>query len=304
VTQNRGQPVLDGILVIDKPAGWTSHDVVGWVRKWSGERKVGHGGTLDPAATGVLPVALNNGTRVLEFLTDASKTYVAEIRFGVTTDSADIDGTVTSIAEPVVARESLEAAVEQFRGPIRQRPPLHSAIKVAGKRAYELARAGETTELAARDVTIYTLDILDWQAPDLTIFVNCSKGTYIRSIARDLGEALGCGAYLSNLVRTRSGPFSLADAWSIPELAQLLPAEGWPTIALHPDQGIATWPAIVVDDVAARDWQFGRPVAIQSLPRAASRCRVYDSAGGWLGLASVAEDRARWKPLRVIGTHE
>jgi tRNA pseudouridine55 synthase len=134
-------PSLHGILVIDKPAGWTSHDVVGWVRKWAGERKVGHAGTLDPAATGVLPVAINDGTRVLEFLSDASKAYRAEITFGIETDSADGDGTVTAVHAVEFSNADLNRALDDFRGSITQRPPAHSAIKIGGKRAYELARA-------------------------------------------------------------------------------------------------------------------------------------------------------------------
>ena len=298
------RPALHGILVIDKPAGWTSHDVVGWVRRWSGERKVGHGGTLDPAATGVLPVALNDGTRVLEFLTDASKAYLAEITFGVVTDSADADGVVTSVAEAAIADEALADALGHFRGPIRQRPPLHSAVKVDGKRAYDLARAGVTTELPERDVTIFALEVLAWKPPVLSVAIECSKGTYIRSIARDLGDRLGCGAYLSNLVRTRSGPFALDTAWPIPELAGLEPAAEWPTIALHPDQGVAGWPSIVIDEAGAIEWSYGRTLSITTADAVAARCRVYDSSGNWLGLADRSVDGECWTPLRVIGTHQ
>jgi tRNA pseudouridine55 synthase len=292
---------LHGILVIDKPAGWTSHDVVAWVRRWAGERKVGHAGTLDPAATGVLPVALNDGTKVLEFLSDAHKAYVAEITFGISTDSADIDGTVTQFCAPAFADADLEPALERFRGRVRQRPPMHSAVKVAGRRAYELARAGQSVELDEREVTVFSLDVLDWTSPVLTLNVACSKGTYIRSIARDLGEVLGCGAYLSNLVRTRSGPFGLADAWPIHELADLSPADEWATIAIHPDQGVAEWPAAILGAPHATDWGYGRTIPAQGRPAPSSRSRIYDSGGAWLGLASISEDRARWMPLRVIG---
>lgn len=301
MTSSSDRPTLHGILVIDKPAGWTSHDVVGWVRRWSGERKVGHGGTLDPAATGVLPIALNDGTRVLEFLSDARKAYVAEITFGIATDSADIDGVVTQVAEPRIADGELDRALAHFRGEIRQRPPMHSAIKVAGRRAYDLARAGQTVELAERAATIYTLDILNWTPPVMTAYIECSKGTYIRAIARDLGEMLGSGAYLSNLVRTRSGPFCLADAWTVSELSELEPEAEWPSIALHPDQGVAEWPAIVLADGERVDWGHGRMVEARSGPDVATRCRVYDCGGAWLGLASISDAGAWWKPLRVVG---
>lgn len=304
MTSRQDRPSLHGILVIDKPAGWTSHDVVGWVRKWSGQRKVGHGGTLDPAATGVLPVALNDGTRVLEFLTETQKAYVAEITFGVATDSADIDGVVTRIADPVFSTDELNRAVDRFRGPIVQIPPMHSAVRIDGKRAYKRVRGGETFDVPSREVTISRLEIVEWLPPVLTTNIECSKGTYIRAIARDLGEALGCGAFLSNLVRTRTGRFSLADAWPISELAEISAVAEWPTLALHPDQGVAEWPAIVLDDIGASDWQFGRPVQAIGRHEPETRCRVYDSAGNWFGLGSPSIDGMNWRPLRVIGIGE
>jgi tRNA pseudouridine55 synthase len=290
---------LHGIIVIDKPAGWTSHDVVGWVRKWTAERKIGHAGTLDPAATGVLPVALNDGTRILEFLSDATKAYVGEITFGVETDSADGDGTVTAIREVTFGRTEIEKSLDAFRGEITQTPPAHSAVKVEGRRAYEFARAGKPVEVPVRLVTIYQLELLDWQSPVATIFVECSKGTYIRAIARDLGATLGSGAYLSNLVRTRSGPFRLAEAWAIEALSELDPRDEWPTIAEHPDAALSDWPAIVVGDQDAVRWNVGQSLATAGVaPR--SRARVYDNVGNWRGLAEFDADHMVWKPLRVI----
>ncbi len=292
-------PALHGILVIDKPAGWTSHDVVGWVRRWARERKVGHAGTLDPAATGVLPVAINDGTRVLEFLSDASKAYRAEITFGVETDSADGDGTVVAISDATFTETDLKRALEAFRGLITQRPPAHSAIRIDGKRAYELARAGTDVDIPERAVTIFALDVVEWDGVSLTVDVDCSKGTYIRSIARDLGVALGCGAYLSNLVRTRSGPFNLCDTWTIDELEAIDPREQWPSIAEHPDSALFDWPAIVLGEIASEDWRHGRPVPVRE-SAGQSRARVYDNSGHWRGLAE--HDRAAdvWKALRVI----
>lgn len=292
---------LHGVLVIDKPAGWTSHDVVGWVRKWAGERKVGHAGTLDPAATGVLPVALNDGTRILEYLSDATKAYLAEITFGVETDSADGDGTVIATRDISFTQSDLERALDSYRGPITQRPPAHSAVRIAGKRAYDLVRAGHTVEIAKRAVTIYQLTMIDWTEPVLTVHIDCSKGTYIRAIARDLGADLHSGAYLSNLVRTRSGPYGLRDAWCVSELARMDAREEWPTIAEHPDSAVLDWPAIVLSDDQARAWQYGRPVPIET-GFAGDRARVYENTGAWCGLAELDRAQNVWRALRVINT--
>lgn len=290
---------LHGVLVIDKPAGWTSHDVVGWVRKWAGERKVGHAGTLDPAATGVLPVALNDGTRILEYLSDATKAYLAEITFGIETDSADGDGTLIGMRGVSFTQSDLEQALDSCRGPVTQRPPAHSAIRIDGKRAYDLARAGQTVDVPERAVTIHELTVIDWADPVLTVYIDCSKGTYIRAIARDLGEDLRSGAYLSNLVRTRSGPYCLHDAWSVSDLAQMDAREEWPTIAEHPDSAIRDWPAIVLSEDEARSWQHGRPVKIGS-GVAHHRARVYENTGIWCGLAELDRAQNAWRALRVI----
>jgi len=290
---------LHGILVIDKPAGWTSHDVVGWVRRWTRERKIGHAGTLDPAATGVLPVAINDGTRVLEFLSDATKAYRAEVTFGVETDSADGDGSVIARHEVMFSETDLDHSIEAFRGPISQRPPAHSAIKIGGKRAYELARTGADVEIPEREVTIFALDVVEWNGETLTVDIDCSKGTYIRSIARDLGAALGCGAYLSDLVRTRSGPFDLCDAWTIAELEAMDPREQWPAIAEHPDSALRDWPAITLSEEETEDWMRGRPVPGHDAAGQA-RARVYDNSGHWRGLAEYRQVAGVWKALRVI----
>jgi tRNA pseudouridine55 synthase len=287
------------MLIIDKPAGWTSHDVVAWVRRWSGERKVGHAGTLDPAATGVLPVAINDGTRILEFLADSSKAYLAEITYGVSTDSADADGTVIATGEVAFSDAELARAIEKLHGEIRQRPPGHSAVKIGGQRAYKLARAGIAVDVPERMVTIERVEIQKWDGRVLTAFIECSKGTYIRSIARDLGECLGSGAYLSNLVRTRSGPYCLADAWTIPELDNRDPRLEWESFAVHPDSALPDWSAIVLDAQDAKDWEFGRPLKAVS-NSVSKRCRVYDNHGNWLGLAADDSGAGVWKPLRVI----
>src|SRR5688500_16279327 len=178
MTDVNGPGGLHGFLIVDKPAGWTSHDVVGRLRRLLGERRIGHAGTLDPAATGVLPVAVGRATKFLEFLDDASKTYVAEITFGIETDSHDGDGIVTERRETDrVDQASVEVGLASFRGARRQVPPMHSAVKIGGRRLYEAARRGEVVERPARAVVFHTMDLLEWHAPVATILVDCSKGT-------------------------------------------------------------------------------------------------------------------------------
>jgi len=209
-----------GILNINKPTDWTSHDVVARVRRIAGQRSVGHAGTLDPAATGVLLVCLGQATRVAEYLMAGDKTYRALIRLGTTTDTYDADGEVTATgAVPDLSAPDLESALTEFTGEIQQFPPAYSAIKQDGVPLHRRARRGEEIQLQARPVTIYRIDVLEWRSPDLNIDVACAPGTYIRSLAHDLGQRLGCGAHLAGLVRTRSGHFSLDEAITLQALA-------------------------------------------------------------------------------------
>ncbi len=291
-----------GFVVIDKPAGWTSHDVVSRVRALLGERRVGHAGTLDPAATGVLPIAVGDATRVIEYLAAASKTYLAEVTFGITTDSADGDGRVTRAenASGLLA-DTIESALVQFEGEIEQIPPMHSAIRVGGKRLYELARAGKTVERTPRQVYISRADLISWAAPRATIEVDCSKGTYIRSLAQDLGNFLGTGAYLSNLVRTRTGCFVLDEAWTLRELCAELGSASWSDIASHSDSILMEWPALLLDEVEATNWRHGRD--INSTGAASGMVRAYDNHGEWLGVGQgqLNAKESCWLPQKVVG---
>jgi tRNA pseudouridine55 synthase len=214
---------LDGVLVVAKPSGPTSHDVVGLVRRLSSTRRVGHGGTLDPFAAGVLPVFLGRATRLVEYHLGATKRYRATICFGERSTTDDIDGDRTPVDGPALTRAGVEAGLAAFTGPIRQVPPAYSAVQVAGRRAYQLARSGEAVELAPREVTILSLDLVEWDDADparpvAVVDVACSAGTYVRALARDLGEHLGTGAYLGALVRTASGAFRLEDAIQLDDL--------------------------------------------------------------------------------------
>jgi tRNA pseudouridine55 synthase len=248
---------LDGVLVVDKPAGPTSHDVVGLVRRLSATRRVGHGGTLDPFATGVLPLFLGHATRLAEYHLGAAKAYRATICFGAISTTDDLEGELTPAAGPAPDRAAVEAAGAAFHGSIEQTPPAYSAIKVAGRRAYALARAGRTPELRPRQVTIERLAIVDWDATDPerpigVVDVECSAGTYVRALARDLGAAVGSGAYLGALTRTASGPFRLEDAVSLDAIRSAAAAGSDAVGALlRPlDAGLEDWPSIDLDEWA------------------------------------------------------
>ncbi len=213
---------MDGIIVVDKPEGWTSHDVVGKFRGIARTKRVGHLGTLDPMATGVLPLVVGQATRLARFYTRSSKVYEAVVRFGFATDTYDRTG--TPVGEPCATspkREEVEAVLPQFRGKIQQVPPQFSAKKVAGVPAYESARKQVAVELAPVEIEIYELTLLGMEGAELTLRVHCSGGTYIRTIADDLGKALGCGAHLAALRRTASAEFSVAQASTLPELQTL-----------------------------------------------------------------------------------
>lgn len=300
MSRRGGAGRLHGYLVVDKPACWTSHDVVNRVRRLTGERKVGHAGTLDPAATGVLPVAVGVATRSLEYLAESSKTYLAEITLGVATDSYDADGIVVDNSSvPPLHTDAIAEVLASFLGVQRQVPPMHSAIRVGGKRLYELARRGESIDRDARVVQFHELRLVSWNSPVLTCCVDCSKGTYIRTLAHDIGLRIGCGAHLSNLVRLRTGSFSLTDAWTLGELESIDLISEWETVALHPDAGCDSLDAIVIDLTDAVAWRQGKqlPAAVDT----EAFVRVYDAEGEWLGIARGSGD-GHWQPSKVVGS--
>ncbi len=212
---------MNGIVIIDKPKGITSHDVVGMMRKRFGTRRVGHTGTLDPMATGVLPVCIGNATRAADMLIESDKEYIAEFLLGKTTDTLDIEGQVLSESEVTVTETDVREAVLKFVGKISQIPPMYSAIKKDGKKLYELAREGKEIEREARDITIYSIEILRVDLPVVEIDVKCSKGTYIRTLCDDIGKALGCGATMTALRRTATAVFTVDSAYTIEDIDAL-----------------------------------------------------------------------------------
>lgn len=211
---------MDGIVIVDKPQGWTSQDVVSKLRGVFGTRRIGHGGTLDPLATGVLPVFVGRATRGVEFFEHAEKTYEAVLRLGLMTDTEDITGTVLEEKPVSVSREALESALQQFRGDILQVPPMYSAIKVNGQKLYDLARKGKQVERQARPVTIFKLECLEFDGTAARLLVRCSKGTYIRTLCKDIGVALGCGGCMEQLRRVSAGSYELSGAVELQQLVE------------------------------------------------------------------------------------
>jgi tRNA pseudouridine55 synthase len=256
---------VDAFFNVYKPAGPTSHDVVARLRRASGERRIGHAGTLDPLAEGVLVVATGLATRLVEYLVDAEKVYLAEVTFGIATDTYDAEGRVVATRPTTdLTRAAVEAALPAFRGTITQRPPPYSAISVGGRRLYALARRGEAVEAPLRTVTISRLEVVSWRPPVAALEVACSKGTYIRSLAHDLGQALGYGAHLSRLVRQRVGPFRAEDAVPLDDLLERLPTGRWQGVALPPDVAVAHLPVVRLDAPGAARLATGREVSASS----------------------------------------
>jgi tRNA pseudouridine55 synthase len=292
---------VDGILNINKPRGRTSFSVVSLVKRLSGVKRVGHAGTLDPAATGVLPVCLGQARRVVPFLHDAAKLYKARIEFGVTTDSYDATGNVTARADPSgLSRKKLVSALGSFRGLIEQTPPMYSALKRGGRPLYELARAGIEVKRKNRPVQIYRLELMYWRPPLATIEVECGRGTYIRSLAHDLGQSLGCGAHLESLVRLRYGCFDIQDAVSLLKLEEGFRDGSWTNFIYPLDFVFQDWAAVVVDDAAAADIRNGRPVQIEPGFTEADRLRVYNGDGCFLGLLKFNREKGRWLVVKVF----
>jgi len=250
---------VDGAVIVDKPSGWTSHDVVNKVRRFAGTKKVGHLGTLDPMATGVLPLVIGRATRLAQFYTRNDKIYEGVIHFGYSTDSYDADGQPTSPSQDVVLdREQLEAALQKFRGPFAQMPPPVSAKKIAGRPAYELARKQQPVDLKPVDVEVYALDLLSIVGCRAEVRVHCSAGTYLRSIAHDAGQALGCGAFLKALRRTASGDFKIDGARTLERLGALAEAGRFDEAVIPAVQMLPQFPAEMVDALTAGQIRNGR----------------------------------------------
>ena len=298
--------MINGILNIHKAPGMTSHDVVARIRKLLQQKRVGHTGTLDPLASGVLPICVGQATRVAEYLSESGKAYRAEITFGVVTDTYDAEGTVLrTTSTAALTLERIENLLPRFLGPQLQIPPLYSAIKVQGQPAYKHARAGEELTLEPRAVEITALHIVDWQHPKLTLDVACSKGTYIRSLAYDLGEALECGAYLSALLRTRSGPFSIEQSLTLEQLTEVISQEQITTCLFPADYALQNYPALYLDEEISQRVLHGNAFRYELgtaivQPQHSALVRVYDADGRFLAIATWDVEHSLWQPKKVL----
>ena len=273
---------MNGILLVDKPGDWTSNDVVQKLRGILHERRIGHAGTLDPMATGLLTVFVGRATRAVEFAEADAKRYRAALRLGLTTDTQDITGTVLRQEAPDMTREALEQALKGFRGEIRQIPPMYSAVKVNGERLYKLARRGETVERAARTVTIHGLDLLGREGEDWILDIRCSKGTYIRTLCQDIGDALGCGGCMAALRRLEAGAFTVEEAHSLEEIAQAASEGRAETLLLPVDTLFRSVAAETVGAAVEKKIRNGNTFRT-SLPD--GTLRLYSETGEFLALA-------------------
>jgi len=293
---------MEGFINLNKPAGPTSHDMVDRVRRLLGQRRVGHGGTLDPLAQGVLPIGVGRATRLLSFLQETEKVYRAQIRLGIRTTTYDAGGAVTA-EQPVPPLEPsyLEQLLSSFEGTIEQIPPPFSAIRRGGQRLYRRARAGEEVIAPPRQVYIRQLRLLSWESPYLRLEVTCGSGTYVRSLAHDLGERLGCGAHLSGLVRLRVGPLRLEEALTPEALAEAV-AQGRTEVYLLPmDLPLRHWPALELDEQQARDLLDGKALSLPGTGGAGQpRARAYGPDGRLLALLRFEPERRCWRPFRVF----
>lgn len=285
--------MANGIIIIDKPAGWTSMDVCAKLRGIFHEKRVGHAGTLDPMATGVLPVFVGRATRAVEFADQAGKEYVAGLRLGLVTDTQDTSGRILEEQKCEVSQDRLESALEPFRGDILQVPPMYSAVKINGKKLYELARKGKEVERKARPVTIYALErIADGgeETPDIPLRIKCSKGTYVRTLCHDIGQALGCGGCMSALRRTEAAGFTLADAVSLEEVQAAAgrgEAEG---LLLPVDTYFQQWPALTVGE---REEKAARNGATFHWKGTEGTYRVYAPGGAFLLLGQLEQGKLK-----------
>ena len=305
-----GKQPLNGILNIAKLAGMTSHDVVDRVRQMSGQQRVGHAGTLDPAATGVLVVCLGQATRVAEYLMASDKVYQAQIHLGVSTDTHDAEGEVTATAEVEVSEEKgwrIRKTLAAFVGPIQQVPPMYSALKRGGIPLYKLARQGITVEREPRSIVIHDIELLRWTPPLLTIRVKCSPGTYIRALARDLGQKLGCGAHLHSLTRLASGHFTLEEAVSLDELTEAF-VQGNYQEFIHPlDEALLDFEPMVVDAQTEKCICHGQQV--EAPPLTPPDCgrgekeelrRAYSEKGELIAILRHDPQTGHWQPKKVF----
>jgi len=282
---------------LDKPCGMTSHDVVNVIRRITDIRRVGHAGALDPMATGVLLVCVGRATRLSEYLTSSDKRYQATARLGVETDTYDAEGDVVNTNPVQISREDVETILHRFSGSISQVPPMYSAIKQGGQPLYKLARRGIEVEREPRPVRVSHIELTQWSPPEFSFDVACSAGTYIRSLAHDLGRELGCGAHLTRLVRVQSGDFHLRDSLSLSELT----SGNWQEYIQPMDRAVADFPLLTLDPSAVQDLVHGRSISRRPEHPVSDLARAYTHDNRFIALVRSSEDAAHWLPHKVFG---
>ena len=297
---------VNGVLNLNKPVGETSMDMVRMVKRLTRQKKVGHGGTLDPIASGVLPICFGQATRLMDPLVDGVKRYHTVVRLGETTDTYDADGAVTARGDASsVTREAIEAALRDFRGTIQQVPPMYSALKQGGERLYDLARAGFDVQREPREVIVHSITIEAWEPPDVTLDIVCGRGVYVRSIGHDLGQALGCGGHVAALERRGAGPFSVDDAVTPEQLREAVEADTWASLVHPPDIIVANLPAGAVAGALETFVTSGRAVVLggregMEPPQHGELWRVYSHDGRFLALARYDRPLGQWRPEKVF----
>ena len=290
---------ISGVLVVDKPVGLTSHDVVQIIRRGTFIRRAGHTGTLDPRASGVLVVLLGPAVRLSEYVSASDKRYQAVIQLGKTTDTYDADGQVLT-SNPVdnITEAQFEEALQQFVGEIEQVPPPYSAIKIKGRKAYEMARNGEEFDLQPRKINVYSLELLEWAPPEAVIDVYCSSGTYIRSLANDLGKVLGCGAHLVGLRRTKSGRFTLRDAVPLRKLREAFDDGSWYQYVIPAAEALSDWPSIELSEANVDAIRHGHRIPGEL--GIGKMARGISEQGDLVALLEFDPASNEWQPKKVF----
>jgi len=289
---------ISGVLVVDKPIGMTSHDVVQIIRKGSNIRRAGHTGTLDPRASGVLVVLIGPAVRLSEYVSASDKRYQAVIMLGTTTDTYDADGKTTSSSPVNITEEQFDTELQKFVGQIEQVPPPYSAVKVHGQKAYDMARRGEVVELEPRIINVYNLELLEWAPPEVVIDVYCSSGTYVRSLVNDLGARLGCGATLTGLRRTKSGRFTLRDAVPLRKLNEAFSDGSWYQYLIPAADALADWPMVELNDHEVDSIKHG--IRIPAADDKQKKVCGVSGQGELVALLELDEEKMEWQPRKVF----
>ncbi|NPV56670.1 MAG: tRNA pseudouridine(55) synthase TruB [Anaerolineae bacterium] len=290
---------ISGVLVVDKPVGMTSHDVVQIVRRGTNIRRAGHTGTLDPRASGVLVILIGPAVRLSEYVSASDKRYQAILRLGESTDTFDAEGQVTKRMPVEVEEEQFTDALNGFIGEIDQVPPPYSAVKVKGRKAYDMARAGEEVDLLPRKITVYSLELLEWAPPEAVIDIHCSSGTYVRSLANDLGAQLGCGAHLIGLRRTKSGRFSLRDAVPLRKLRDAFENGTWYQFLIPAAEALTDWPAIELTHEQMETIRHGNRIPVDETNQE-ERVRGISEQGELVALLERDAETNEWQPRKVF----